>query len=165
MLAVSRRSWYVGRRTQRRALNLFDCLSELVLDTPRQLVLPLSRDESVLAGHFQITVARNLRGLDGAATHLLPPGDVRPTERVRSESLKIASLCLGCLVKSIANTRVPERSRWCAPLVKDPGVRRGTVCLGPFAVAHRQIADSERSAAILALWACRCPDARRAARS
>jgi hypothetical protein len=109
ILAVSWRLRCFRRPTRWRALSLFDCLSELLLNAPRQLILPLGRDECVFAGHFQIAVAGDLGRLDGASADLLPPRDVRPPERVWSGSGEIASLRLCRLMGSIAHARIPQR--------------------------------------------------------
>jgi hypothetical protein len=107
-------------------------IRELLLDAPRQLILPFGRDEGVFASHFQIAVASDLGRLDGASADLLSPSNVRPPERVRSESGEIASLCLGRLVESIANTRIPERlSRRAFLLEPDPASCRGNVPSSP----------------------------------
>ena len=53
---------------------------ELLLDSPRQLVLPLRRDERVLTRHLEAAVAGDFGGFDGAAADLLPPGDVGAAE-------------------------------------------------------------------------------------
>jgi len=68
----------------------------------------LSGVTNVYWRHFQIAVASDLGRFDGAAAHLLPPSNVSPSQRVRSESEEIATLRLGCLMEGIAHTRVPE---------------------------------------------------------
>ncbi len=57
-------------------------LNNQLLDAACQLVLALGRDEGVFAGHFQIAVARDLGGFNGAAANLFPLSDICSAERV-----------------------------------------------------------------------------------
>ena len=67
-----------GHNSNRVLLKLLGRIGELRLNASRQLILPLGRDEGVLARHFKIAMAGNLRSLDGATADLLPPRDVGP---------------------------------------------------------------------------------------
>ena len=137
-------------------------ITELLLNPACQFILPLGRDEGVFAGHLQIAVASDLRGFDGATANLLPPRDVRASERVRPEAFEVASLGIRRLMQRIAHAGIPQRlsrrpfllehefvrQRWRRRLQR----KRGD-----------QIADAKYPATALALWGGRFPDARRAA--
>ena len=47
------------------------------LNGPRQVLLALQLDVSVVIGHVDAAVACDLAGLDGTGANLLPPSDVR----------------------------------------------------------------------------------------
>ena len=96
----SRRWRRFGRDLTRRwSFSLLACFSELLLDSPRQFILPLRRHEGILAGHFQVAVARDLRSLDGAAADLLSPGNVGASEGVWPQAGEVAVLGLRRLVE------------------------------------------------------------------
>ncbi len=103
---ISQIRWHLGRGGRlRRHRWLAICLArvctslgQFFLDAPRQFVLPLRSYEGVLAGHFEVGVARDLRRLDGAAADFLPPRDVRAAEGVRTQAGEVAAFILGGLM-------------------------------------------------------------------
>ena len=71
---------------------------EPLLDSPRQVLLPPQLDVRVVVGHVDTAVAGDLAGLDGTGPYLLPPGDVRTSERVQVEARKVV---LGCSLQGL----------------------------------------------------------------
>ena len=124
-------------------IGLLSPLGRVILDATCQFVLSLGFTKV-----YSPVISRSpwpaiLDGFDRGSANLLPPSDVRPPERVRSESSEIASLCLGCLMESVAHTRVPERLPRCPLLLKNKGVRSGTVFLALGPQALDEITDSQ----------------------
>src|ERR1035438_6924326 len=126
--------------------------SEPVLEAARQFVLAFRRDESVFASHLKAVMASNLRRFDGATTDLLPPRDVRPTEGMRPQPWKIASLSLPGLVEGIAAARIPKRLSRRALLLENVRLRYRAVLDSLHFEPGNQIADTQDAAAVLALW-------------
>ena len=62
------------------------------LDASCQLILTLGCDERVFASHLEVAVAGDFAGFDCTAANLLPPCDIRPPERVRTQPRKVATL-------------------------------------------------------------------------
>ena len=125
---------------------------EPVLEAARQFVLAFRRDESVFASHLKAVMASNLRRFDGATTDLLPPRDVRPTEGMRPQPWKIASLSLPGLVEGIAAARIPKRLSRRALLLENVRLRYRAVLDSLHFEPGNQIADTQDAAAVLALW-------------
>src|SRR3954451_6466538 len=71
---------------QRRSVATWGCTCKLLLDAARQFVLPFRRNKRVVSSCVQIPMPGDLRSLNCAPADLLPPRDVRATERVRAES-------------------------------------------------------------------------------
>ena len=114
-------------------------LSEPLLYGPRQFLLPAQLDVGVVVGHIDAAVTRNLAGLDGAGTNLLPPGDVRTPQGVQTKARKVTGRFGRGNLQRLAYTGIPHRPLRIVFLREDPLIGIGDVFVrNPSRVARNQ---------------------------
>ena len=79
-------------------------LTDLLLDTARQLVPPLRRNNRVLTRHLQRAVPSHFRSLNRTRPFLLKPANVRSPKSVRAKAREVTPFSLRRLVQGIADT-------------------------------------------------------------
>lgn len=118
---------------------------EAFLNQAREFFLAGELDLRVFLGHPDRAVAGDLRCLNARPTNLLPPCNIRPPERVRSESGEVAALCGRRPLQSLAHAGIPQREAAAVRSDEDPLVRPRLVRRGLSAVAINQVSQRERS--------------------
>jgi len=106
----------------------------------------------VVVGHVDTAVAGDLAGFDRAGPYLLPPGDVRSSERVQAEAREVVFDCSCRNFECLPNARVPHRPLRIFLLRENPLLLlRYSLLPSPLLVAGNQGSEREHSPAVLGL--------------
>src|SRR3989304_10267802 len=146
----SGRSLRSPRTSGRSAPRSMGGLLKPFLNRPRQFLLPPQLDVSVVVGHVDAAVARDLAGLDRAGAHLLPPSDVGTPEGVQTEAREVMFDCSCRNFECLPNARVPHGPLRVVLLLEEPLMRLRDVLLrNPILVAGNQGPEGEYPPAVL----------------
>ncbi|MEK7992645.1 MAG: hypothetical protein AAB403_02465, partial [Planctomycetota bacterium] len=153
ILTVARGRRKLWRRGWGGSLTNLASPRQLLLDSPRQLVLTFRSHECVGARHLKVVVAGDLGGLNGAAADLLLPRHVGAAEGVGPETGEVAAFVLGGLMQRVADAGIPEALSRRPFLLEHEFVFVAAIRGGLLPETHHEIADAQRAPAVLALRA------------